>query len=182
MPPVAMCGNRSRRVTFQASPPPVFWTSMAKLPHCPRFIVDGPDFVTTSTGSAALATVLIVGSFGAGVRGSSEGWLTMPVAFTKPWFEITVPATVLAFTTTSNVMVATLAGLLDASGGIKPGVALAGELIGMPFTSGDTPATSATAAPFRVVLPATYAVFAGTASRNATFTASALLMFFTVIV
>ena len=28
---------------------PVFWTSMAKSPHCPRFIVAGPDFVTVST-------------------------------------------------------------------------------------------------------------------------------------
>ena len=79
----------------------------------------------------------------------------MPFPLTKPWFEITVPLATFGFTTTSNVMVATLAGLLDASAGIEPGVVLPGELIGMPFTSGDWPATSATAAPFRVVLPAT---------------------------
>ena len=79
----------------------------------------------------------------------------MPVALTKPWFEMIVPSGVLGLTTTLNVMVATLAVLLDASAGINPGVALAGELIRMPFTSGDMPATSATAAPFRVVLPAT---------------------------
>ena len=27
---------------------------MAKLPHCPRFIVAGPDFVTVSTGADRL--------------------------------------------------------------------------------------------------------------------------------
>ena len=43
----------------------------------------------------------------------------------------------------------------EASAGIEPGVGSAGELIGMPFTSGGKPPTSATAAPFRVVLPAT---------------------------
>ena len=41
-------------------------------------------------------------------------------ALTKPWFEITVPLATFAFTTTSNVIVATLAGLLDASAGIEP--------------------------------------------------------------
>src|SRR5262249_38704952 len=96
-----------------------------------------------------------VGSLRAGVRGSSDGWSATPVAFTKPWFEITVPSGTFGFTTTLNVMVATLAWLLDASAGIKPGVGLAGELIRMPVTSGDWPATSATAVPFRVVLPAT---------------------------
>src|SRR5215471_2209835 len=96
-----------------------------------------------------------VGSLGAGVRGSSDGWSTMPVPLTKPWFERIVPSGTFGFTTTSNVMVAMLAWLLDASVGINPGVLLAGELIDMPFTSGDTPATSATLAPFRVVLPAT---------------------------
>src|SRR5881397_168228 len=98
-----------------------------------------------------------VGSLGAGVRGSSDGWSTIPLpaAVTKPWFEITVPSATFWFTTTSNVMVATLAWLLDASAGIDLGVVLAGELIGMPFTSGDTPATSATGAPFSAVLPAT---------------------------
>src|SRR5213083_1491230 len=96
-----------------------------------------------------------VGSLGAGVRGSSDGRSTMPVALTKPWFEMIVPSGTFGFTTTSNVMVATLAWLLEESAGIEPGVVLAGELIGMPFTSGDRPATSAMAAPFRVVLPAT---------------------------
>ena len=61
-------------------------------------------------------------------------------ALTKPWFEITVPSTTLGSTTTSNVMVATLAGCSDASAGIEPGVGSAGELISMPFTSGDRPA------------------------------------------
>src|SRR5256885_5501042 len=96
-----------------------------------------------------------VGSLGAGVRGSSDGWSTMPVALTKPWFEMIVPSGTFGFTTTLKVMVATLAWLLDASAGITPGVVLPGELIRMAFTSGDTPATSATAAPFRVVLFAT---------------------------
>src|SRR5215813_13655466 len=96
-----------------------------------------------------------VGSLGTGVRGSSDGWSTMPVALTKPWFDMIVPSGTFAFTTTLNVMVATLAWLLDASAGIKPGVGLAGELIRMPAASGDRPATSATAAPFKVVLPAT---------------------------
>src|SRR5262245_34112527 len=96
-----------------------------------------------------------VGSLGAGVRGSSDGWSAIPVALTKPWFEIIVPATTFGFTTTLNVMVATLAVLFEASAGIEPGVVLAGELIDMPLTSGDTPAISATATPFKVVLPAT---------------------------
>src|SRR6266516_4713609 len=98
-----------------------------------------------------------VGSLAVGVSGSSDGWSTMPfpVALTKPWFEMIVPSGIFGFTTTSNVMVATLAWLLEESAGIEPGVVLAGELIGMPFTSGDRPATSAMAAPFRVVLPAT---------------------------
>src|SRR5436190_1058147 len=96
-----------------------------------------------------------VGSLRAGVRGSSDGWSTLPVELTKPWFEMIVPSGVVGFTTTSIVIVAMFAWLLDASAGINPGVLLAGELIGMPLTSGDTPATSATLAPFKVVLPAT---------------------------
>src|SRR5215467_13184518 len=97
-----------------------------------------------------------VGSLGAGVRGSSDGWLTLPLpAVTKLWLQISVPLGVFGFTATLNAMVAALAWLLDASAGIEPGVGSAGELIGMPFTSGDMPATSATALPFRVVLPAT---------------------------
>ena len=50
MPPVAPSGSTSRMVVFQASLGPVFWTSIAKMPHCPTFIVAGPDFVTSSTG------------------------------------------------------------------------------------------------------------------------------------
>src|SRR5689334_10891880 len=97
-----------------------------------------------------------VGSLGAGVRGSSDGWLTVPLPgeVTKLWLQINVPPGVFGFTTTLNVMVATLDWLLDASAGIEPG-GLAGELIRVPFTSGEMPATSATAVPFRVVLPAT---------------------------
>src|SRR5258705_214103 len=98
-----------------------------------------------------------VGSLGAGVSGSSDGKSTIAFAgpLTKPWLEITVPLATFEFTTTSNVIVATLAGLLEASAGIKPDVVLAGELISMPLTSGDAPAISATPAPFKVVLPAT---------------------------
>src|SRR5262245_24745405 len=141
IPPVAPTGNRSRRLTSQASLSPVFRTSMLKLPHCPRLIgAVGPDFVTTSAGPGELLTMSIVGSSGIGVSGSSDGRLTMPLsALTKPWFEITVPLAALGFTTTLNVMEATLAWLLDASGGIKPAVVLAGELIRMLFTSGETP-------------------------------------------
>src|SRR6516165_10099030 len=113
------------------------------------------EIFCTRRAAAALPTMLIVGSFGAGVRGSSDGVLTIPVALTKPWFEIAVPAATPAFTVTSNVMVATLAVLLEASAGITPGVALAGELISMPATSGDVPPTSPIGKPFRVVLLAT---------------------------
>ena len=81
--------------------------------------------------------------------------IPLSMAVTNPWFEITVPSTTLGLTTTSNVIVATLAGLLEASAGIEPGVVSAGEWISMPFTSGDRPATSGSGAPFRVVLPAT---------------------------
>src|SRR5262245_8365835 len=125
--------------------------------------------------------MLSVGSLGAGVRGSSEGWLATPVAVTNPWFEITVPLATFEFTTTSNVMVATLVCPFDGAKGMEPGVVLAGELISMPFTSGDRPATSATAAPFSFVLPATYVVFAGTASLNVTFAALPVPVFCTVI-
>src|SRR5262245_30260973 len=119
-----------------------------------------------------------VGSLASGVSGSSEGWSAIPLAaaVTKPWFEITVPLATFRFTTTSNVMVAV------APAGMEPAVVSAGELIDIPFTSGDMPAASATAAPFSFVLPATYAVFAGTASRNVTFTALLLVVFFIVIV
>src|SRR5215470_15007938 len=98
-----------------------------------------------------------VGSLGAGVRGSSDGWLTIPLpaALTKLWLQIRVPLGTFGFTSTLNLMVATLAWLLDGSAGIEPGVVLAGELISIPFASGDMPPTSATAVPFRVVLPAT---------------------------
>ena len=98
-----------------------------------------------------------VGSLAVGVAGSSDGWSTMPpsIALTKPWFEITVPSITLGSTTTSKVIVATLSGDGGASAGIAPGVGSRGALISMPATSGDVPPTSATGAPFRVVLPAT---------------------------
>ena len=101
-----------------------------------------------------------VRSLAAGVRGSSDGWsaIPLPEALTKLWLQISVPLGVFGFTTALNVMVAVLAWLamlLAASAGIEPGVEFAGELISMPFASGDMPATSATAVPFRVVLPAT---------------------------
>src|SRR5437762_9911819 len=99
--------------------------------------------------------MLRVGSFGIGVRGSSDGWSTMPGVLTKPWFEMIVPSRTFGFTTTLNVIVATLAWLLDASAGIEPGAGSAGELIGIPFTSGDKPAESGSDTPLSVVLPAT---------------------------
>src|SRR5215475_6286102 len=98
----------------------------------------------------AAATVSSVGSLGAGVSGSSDGRSVKPVPLTKPWFEITVPLLTFGFTTTSNVIVATFAGLLDASAGIEP-VVPPGGLIGMLLTSADVPATPATAAPFSFV-------------------------------
>src|SRR4051812_25553013 len=113
-------------------------------------------------GGCGAATVSRVGSLAAGVRGSSDGRSLKPVPLTKPWFEITVPPATFEFTTTSNVMVA------RASASIEPGVPFGG-LISRPLTSRDTAATSATAAPFSVVLPATYVVLTGTASRNVTF-------------
>src|SRR5256886_10804968 len=101
--------------------------------------------------------MLRVGSLGIGVRGSSDGWSMMPfaTALTKPWFEMIVPSRTFVFTITSKVIVATLAWLLEASAGIEPGAGSAGELIGMLFTSGDSPATSAITAPLSVVLPVT---------------------------
>ena len=39
--------------------------------------------------------------------------------------------------------------------GIEPGVGSAGERMSIPFTRGDSPATSGTGTPFRVVLPGT---------------------------
>ncbi len=50
MPPVGPFGSTSRMDAFQASLGPVLWTSMANTPDCPRVIVAGPDFVTSSTG------------------------------------------------------------------------------------------------------------------------------------
>src|SRR5881397_2838540 len=98
-----------------------------------------------------------VGSLGVGVSGSSDGRSRMPEAgaLTNPWFEITVPSGTVELMTTSKVMVATLADGADASAGIDPGVGLLGGWISMPLMSGDSPAMSATGAPFRVVLPAT---------------------------
>ena len=54
-----------------------------------------------------------VGSLTIGVAGSSDGWSTTPpsTALTNPWFEITVPSITVGSTTTSNVIVATLAGV-----------------------------------------------------------------------
>ena len=75
--------------------------------------------------------------------------------FIADWAKEASPSATLGLTTTSKVIVATLAGLLDASAGIAPGVGSAGEWISMPFTSGDRPPTSGTGDPFRVVLPAT---------------------------
>ena len=66
MPPVGPSGSRSRRETSQAGLSPVFWTSRAKVPHCPRFIVAGPDFVTTSTGAAMVIGAVIPFSPGKG--------------------------------------------------------------------------------------------------------------------
>jgi len=76
-------------------------------------------------------------------------------ALTKPWFEMMVPSTTSGSTTTSKVTVATLAVDGDESAGIEPGVGSAGEWMSIPFTSVESPATSATGAPFNVVLPAT---------------------------
>jgi hypothetical protein len=81
--------------------------------------------------------------------------MPLVTAETNPWFEMIVPSTTAGSMTTSNVMVATLAGLLDASEGIDPGVASAGERISMPLTSAESPAESGTGAPFKVVLEAT---------------------------
>src|SRR5438093_1332488 len=67
----------------------------------------------------------------------------------------TPPSGTVGLMSTSKVMIATLAGGADGSAGIDPGVGLLGGWISMPLTSGDRPATSATGAPFRVVLPAT---------------------------
>src|SRR5262249_42688561 len=128
---------------------------MTKLPHCPRFIVAGPDFVTVSTGAPVLLTMLSVGSLGAGVRGSSDGWAAMLVALSTPFLETRAPLAIFWSTRPPNVIVPTYAGLLDASAGINPGFVFPGGLIGMPFPSSDTPAASGTAAPFRVVLPGT---------------------------
>src|SRR5262249_56922144 len=58
MPPAVPWGSRSRMETFQASPLPVFWRSTPKLPHCARFIVAGPDLVTTSAGSEPADTIV----------------------------------------------------------------------------------------------------------------------------
>src|SRR5260221_8277699 len=91
-------------------------------------------------------------------------------AVTKPWFEITVPLATLGFTTTSKLMLATLARLLDGSAGIEPGVGSAREWSRLPFTSGDTPAPSPPAAPARGGLPAPQAVFTGTPARTDTVT------------
>ena len=100
-----------------------------------------------------------------GVRGSSEGWSETPpsTALTKAWLEITVPSITPASTTTSKTTVATLLSVADASARIAPGVGSSGAWIRMPSAERrDAPRLRpATGAPFKVVLPATYAVFTG---------------------
>src|SRR5690349_18406211 len=46
-------GKLSRRLTFQASLVPMFWTSRPKVAGCPGIIVVGPDFVSTRFGPDA---------------------------------------------------------------------------------------------------------------------------------
>jgi hypothetical protein len=91
------------------------------------------------------------------VPGSSDGSLEMPLAtaLTKAWFEITVPSIAPASTTTSNVTVATLVGVAEASARRRPGVVSSGAWIGMPSISGEAPDASGTAAPLSRVLPGT---------------------------
>ncbi len=134
---------------------------------------------------AELPTTLRVGSSGSGVRGSSDGRSVTPppTALTKPWLERMVPSATPGSTRTSKTTVATLLVVADASARRKPGVAFSGAWSWIPATSGELPpGPSGTAAPFSVVLPATYWVFAGTASRSTASTASALPTFLTVIV
>ena len=56
-------GNLSRRLTFQASPAPVFWTSRPKVPELPgatRVSVAGPFFVSPRFGGPEAAGTVTV--------------------------------------------------------------------------------------------------------------------------
>ena len=91
-----------------------------------------------------------------------------------------VPSGTSGETTTSKVMVATLSAT---PAFMTPAVVSCGLYISMPSVSADAPAAlSATALPFSVVLPATYAVLAGTWSVISTPVALSVPMFCTVIV
>src|SRR5262249_3197269 len=102
----------SRRLTFQASLVPVFWTSMPKLPHCPRFIVAGPDFVTTSAGSEGADDTIVtrVGSwsknFGPVVpSGMGSSLHARVVSLGRPlhaWLVTTVPLAMTGLSVMSN--------------------------------------------------------------------------------
>src|SRR5205823_9381351 len=94
-------------------PSPVFWTSMPKLPHCPRFIVAGPDFLSTSAGSeAADRMVTRVGSSPPATVGSAAVPLTLgsslqakvvPLARrTVAWLVTTVPLAMAGLSVMSN--------------------------------------------------------------------------------
>ena len=98
-----------------------------------------------------------VGSSATGVSGSSDGWSATPPfrALTNPWLEMTVPSAALESTTTSKVIVATPSGESVGSTGIEPGAGSPGALIEIPSTSGESPPTSETGLPFKVVLPGT---------------------------
>ncbi len=67
----------------------------------------------------------------------------------------TVPSTAEASTTTSNSMTATLLWAPEVTAVMAPAALSAGELMVMPAARGVVPPTSATGAPFSVVLPAT---------------------------
>src|SRR6185503_1062152 len=141
--------------------------------------------VFTANKNGRSPTRLRVGSSTAGVLGSSDGRSkTAPLgALTKLWFAMIVPSTAAASTRTTNTIVATLAALGGASTGMRPGVGCPGVESGIPFASGEIPpAPSATATPFSVVLPATYVVFVGTASRKVASVASDVPTLRTVIV
>src|SRR5215831_10915664 len=100
--PVVTFGNTSRRLTFHASPWLVFWTSRPNVPGCPRFIVAGPDLVSTSAGSLAEGATIVtrVGSSALGTVGSGAVPLTLgsslqakvvPLARTVAWLATIAP-------------------------------------------------------------------------------------------
>src|SRR5688572_402957 len=149
---------------------------------------------TPSTWSAAVLTAnrngrsptrSRVGSSTAAVSGSSDGRSSTPPAgaLTKPWFEMIVPSTTSSLMRTTKTIVAEYCAPVAAATGMSPGVPAPGVVIAIPLTSGDRPpGASATAAPFNVVLPGTYVVFAGTASRNIASVDSEVPVLRTVIV